>query len=140
MARKSPKAIQYKIRVRADLRRRIEKAAAKNGVSANYEMVRRLERSFDQEAVAVNQSVQSINQAAVNAAVNLTPPYALHAGGGGARTTERSGANRPDDSYAAAGGKYTAAASRGGEEAGAGDRANRAARGGGIPETDNIRG
>jgi exonuclease VII small subunit len=65
MARKP--TIQYKIRIREDLRRRIEKAAEKNGVSANYEMVNRLERSFDQEAAqSINQSVQSINQAAVN--------------------------------------------------------------------------
>jgi hypothetical protein len=49
MPRKPSAILQYKLRIRENLRRRIEKAAEKNRVSANYEMVSRLERSFDQE-------------------------------------------------------------------------------------------
>jgi hypothetical protein len=49
MPRKPSAILQYKLRIRESLRRRIEKAAEKNKVSANYEMVSRLERSFDQE-------------------------------------------------------------------------------------------
>ena len=49
MPRKPSAILQYKLRIRESLRRRIEKAAEKNGVSANSEMVSRLERSFDQE-------------------------------------------------------------------------------------------
>jgi hypothetical protein len=49
MARKSSKVAQVKIRVREDLRRRIEQEAKKRGVSANLEMVNRLQWSFDQE-------------------------------------------------------------------------------------------
>jgi predicted NBD/HSP70 family sugar kinase len=71
MARKSSRVVQYKIRVREALRRRIEKAAEKNGVSANHEMVSRLERSFDQEAV------QSINQVATNLEAASTRLVAL---------------------------------------------------------------
>jgi hypothetical protein len=49
MARKPTDIVQYKLRIRESLRRRIEQAAKKNGVSANQEMVGRLERSFEQE-------------------------------------------------------------------------------------------
>jgi hypothetical protein len=51
MARKPSAILQYKLRIREPLRRRIEKAATKNGVSANAEMNSRLERSFNQESV-----------------------------------------------------------------------------------------
>ena len=49
MARKPSDVLQYKLRIRESLRRRIEKAAEKNQTSANQEMVNRLARSFDQE-------------------------------------------------------------------------------------------
>ena len=49
MARKPTDIVQYKLRIRESLRRRIEQAAKKNGVSANQEMVSRLARSFEQE-------------------------------------------------------------------------------------------
>jgi hypothetical protein len=49
MARKPTDIVQYKLRIRESLRRRIEQAAKKNGVSANQEMVGRLERSFELE-------------------------------------------------------------------------------------------
>lgn len=42
--------IQPKLRVRDDLYRRIERTAKKRGVSVNYEMTSRLERSFDHDA------------------------------------------------------------------------------------------
>jgi hypothetical protein len=49
MPRKPSDIVQYKLRIRESLRRRIEKAAKKNKTSANQEMANRLEHSFDQE-------------------------------------------------------------------------------------------
>jgi uncharacterized protein (UPF0147 family) len=46
MPRKPSATLQYKLRIRESLRRRIEAAAKPRGVSANYEMVSRLEASF----------------------------------------------------------------------------------------------
>ena len=51
MARKPTDIVQYKLRIRESLRRRIEQAAKKGGVSANQEMASRLERSFEEESV-----------------------------------------------------------------------------------------
>jgi hypothetical protein len=51
MARKPTDIVQYKLRIRESLRRRIEQAAKKSGVSANQEMVGRLEASFEAETV-----------------------------------------------------------------------------------------
>jgi hypothetical protein len=48
--RKPSAVLQTKLRIRETLRRRIEQAAKKRGVSSNYEMTSRLERSFEQEA------------------------------------------------------------------------------------------
>jgi hypothetical protein len=42
--------IEYKIRISATLRQRIERAAKRNKNSANMEMSRRLERSFEEPA------------------------------------------------------------------------------------------
>ena len=49
MPRKPSDIVQYKLRIRESLRRRIEKAAEKNKTSANQEMAKRLFISFDQE-------------------------------------------------------------------------------------------
>jgi hypothetical protein len=49
MARKPSDVIQYKIRIREDLRRRLEQAAKKQDVSINYEMTSRLKDSFQHE-------------------------------------------------------------------------------------------
>jgi hypothetical protein len=51
MPRKPIEVVQYKLRIREALRRRIERAAKEHGVSANQEMASRLERSFEQESV-----------------------------------------------------------------------------------------
>jgi hypothetical protein len=51
MPRKPSAIVQYKLRIRETLRRRIEQEAKKHGVSANQEMVSRLERSFEFERV-----------------------------------------------------------------------------------------
>jgi hypothetical protein len=48
--RKPTDIVQLKLRIRETLRRRIEAAAKKRQVSANYEMTSRLQQSFDQEA------------------------------------------------------------------------------------------
>ena len=50
MPRKPSDVTQIKIRVREDLRRRLEQAAKKRDVSVNFEMVDRLKASFDQTA------------------------------------------------------------------------------------------
>jgi hypothetical protein len=49
MARKPSDVVQYKLRIREELRRRLEHAAKKRGVSVNYEMAARLKESFDRE-------------------------------------------------------------------------------------------
>ena len=72
MAQRTAKVIQYKIRVREDLRRRIEQEAKKRGVSANYEMVSRLERSFSEEAV---QSLGAVAQYIHNAWLRLDEAF-----------------------------------------------------------------
>jgi hypothetical protein len=51
MPRKPSAIVQYKLRIRETLRRRIEQAAKQHGVSANQEMVSRLERSFELEEI-----------------------------------------------------------------------------------------
>jgi hypothetical protein len=51
MPRKPFEIVQYKLRIREALRRRIERAAKEHGISANQEMAGRLERSFEQESM-----------------------------------------------------------------------------------------
>jgi hypothetical protein len=51
MPRKPFEIVQYKLRIREALRRRIERAAKDHGISANQEMAGRLEQSFEQESV-----------------------------------------------------------------------------------------
>jgi hypothetical protein len=54
MPRKPPALLQYKLRVKESLRRKVVKAAAENENSANQEMVKRLEASFrDDEEMRV---------------------------------------------------------------------------------------
>jgi len=50
MPRKQSAILDYKLRIRESLRRRIEVAAKRRNVSLNFEMASRLERSFDQES------------------------------------------------------------------------------------------
>lgn len=49
MPRKPSAVLDYKLRIRETLRRRIEQSAKKRGVSINAEMSSRLERSYDQD-------------------------------------------------------------------------------------------
>jgi hypothetical protein len=46
MPRKGTAIVQYKLRIRESLRKKIEQAAKQHDVSANAEMARRLEQSF----------------------------------------------------------------------------------------------
>jgi predicted membrane chloride channel (bestrophin family) len=48
MPRKPSDIVQPNLRIREDLRRRLEAAAKKRGVSLNFEMTERLKQSFDQ--------------------------------------------------------------------------------------------
>lgn len=50
-SRKETSFLTYKLRIRETLRRKIAAAAEKNKVSANYEMVSRLEHSFEQPEI-----------------------------------------------------------------------------------------
>jgi hypothetical protein len=57
MPRKPSATVQIKLRAKEVLRRRIEQAAKKRGVSASYEMTSRLEQSFEQEASRSNEMI-----------------------------------------------------------------------------------
>ena len=50
MPRKPTAFVSYKLRIKEALRREIERAAKARGVSLNYEMSSRLERSFERDA------------------------------------------------------------------------------------------
>jgi hypothetical protein len=49
MARKPTEFVQFKLRIREALRRKIEKAAEKKDISANAEAVERIEHTFEQD-------------------------------------------------------------------------------------------
>lgn len=49
MARKPTEYVQFKLRIRESLRRKIEKAAEKKKISANAEAVERIEYAFEEE-------------------------------------------------------------------------------------------
>lgn len=51
MPRKPSDLIQFKVRMRESLRKRLEKAAAQRGVTLTYDIAMRLERSFELESV-----------------------------------------------------------------------------------------
>ena len=53
MARKPSDIVQPNLRIREELRRRLETEAKKRGVSLNAEMNHRLEQSFDYDARVV---------------------------------------------------------------------------------------
>jgi hypothetical protein len=57
MAKKSDAIVQVKLRLREQLRRRLEVAAKKRGVAVNYEMMSRLERSFEQESIRALENI-----------------------------------------------------------------------------------
>jgi hypothetical protein len=59
MARKPSDIVQYKLRIREETRRRLEQVAKKRGVSVNYEMASRIERSFEAEALRTIDRVAS---------------------------------------------------------------------------------
>jgi hypothetical protein len=62
--RKSTEFVQFKLRVREELRRRLERAAKKSDRSANNEAVARLEKSFYGEA-SVDEMLGGPKQAAL---------------------------------------------------------------------------
>jgi Arc-like DNA binding domain len=47
MSKKPSQIVQVKVRMREDLRRKIEHAAQKNGLTVNAEILRRLDQTFD---------------------------------------------------------------------------------------------
>jgi len=89
MSRKESAVLDYKLRIREVLRRRLAQAAERRGVSLNAEMVRRLEESFDQESKRslddIAQDMRAMADVAVaataklQAAANLSPKATLKA-------------------------------------------------------------
>jgi hypothetical protein len=64
MPRKPSDIVQPNLRIREDLRRRLEQAAKKRGVSLNFEMTDRLKASFDQgDLVKLNQVAANLENA-----------------------------------------------------------------------------
>src|SRR5262249_30097590 len=62
MARKPADFVQFKLRIREDLRRRLEREAEKKKISTNAEAVERLEKSFDVEKTQkLDQTLDAIN-------------------------------------------------------------------------------
>ena len=59
MARKPSDIVQPNLRIREELRRRLEREAKKRDVSLNNEMTYRLERSFDEDATRSNAEVSA---------------------------------------------------------------------------------
>jgi len=57
MARKPSDIVQPNLRIREELRRELKKAADKNRVSLNVEMMNRLKWSLDQEAAQSNAAI-----------------------------------------------------------------------------------
>jgi Arc-like DNA binding domain len=51
MAREPSDLVQYKLRIREEVRGRLEQAAKKRGVSVNYEITSRIEDSFGRESL-----------------------------------------------------------------------------------------
>ena len=47
MSKKPSQIVQVKVRMREDLRRKIEHAAQKNGLTVNAEILRRLDQTFE---------------------------------------------------------------------------------------------
>jgi hypothetical protein len=63
MAKKLSALVAPNLRIREDLRRRLEREAKRRGVSLNAEMTHRLERSFELDAARSNESIaQDIEQ------------------------------------------------------------------------------
>jgi hypothetical protein len=59
MARKSTEIVGTQLRIRESLRRRLEQAAARRGVSLNFEMTDRLARSFETENVRTLDTIRA---------------------------------------------------------------------------------
>jgi hypothetical protein len=59
MARKTTAIVQFSLRIREGLRRRLEAKAKTRGVSANYEITSRLERSLDEESLLTLSNISS---------------------------------------------------------------------------------
>jgi hypothetical protein len=57
MARKASAIVAPSLRIREDLRRRLEREAKRRGLSLNMEMTHRLERSFEIDASRSNDSI-----------------------------------------------------------------------------------
>jgi hypothetical protein len=67
MARKPTDTAQLKLRIREELRRRLEQAAKKRDVSLNFEMTDRLKASLDREAHrTIDRVASDLDKAASN--------------------------------------------------------------------------
>ena len=61
MSKKPSQIVQVKVRMREDLRRKIEHAAQKNGLTVNAEILRRLDQTFDVTLDKLQGSVATLN-------------------------------------------------------------------------------
>jgi Arc-like DNA binding domain len=66
--RKESALLDYKLRIRESLRRRLAQSAERRGISMNAEMTRRLEESFDQERTrSLDDVAQKLNNVLLKA-------------------------------------------------------------------------
>ena len=70
MARKLSETVQLKLRFGEELRRKLEKAAERNGQSMNMEIIARLEGSFTRQET--RQDIERAVESAAKLAVELT--------------------------------------------------------------------
>jgi uncharacterized protein with von Willebrand factor type A (vWA) domain len=62
MSKKPSQIVQVKVRMREDLRRKIEHAAQKNGLTVNAEILRRLDQTFDVTVDKLEASVAKLSR------------------------------------------------------------------------------
>jgi hypothetical protein len=86
MARKLTDVVQINLRIREKMRRQLEKAAAKRQVSLNYEMVSRIQETFDGKSLF---DLDMVTEEMKNAWARYAEPFhALNLQGNLLRATE----------------------------------------------------
>jgi hypothetical protein len=71
MSKKPSQIVQVKVRMREDLRRKIEHAAQKNGLTVNAEILRRLDQTFDVTLDKLEGSVTKLSRLVEKGSVAL---------------------------------------------------------------------
>ena len=60
MSKKPSDVVQVKVRMREDLRRKIERAAQKNGLTINAEILRRVDQTFDVDLDSLERGISAL--------------------------------------------------------------------------------